>query len=250
MKNLLRSFLAQRGYVLWKRNFFRFGISPFVDMARLNTTWGRSLDVVFDVGANVGQFAQEARQEQPAATIYSFEPHPRSFEKLAQAAAGNRIVPQCLALSDQIGEVRFYEYGSEGPGSHINSLVPDARFPARFGYEGHAITVQSTTLDHFCAGHDIDRIDFLKIDVEGAELSVLEGGAGMLARGKIMAVYFEFNDLESAPGATGGSLMPIARYLGGFGLQYACTYTDYLLHGSQLHVVANALFVLPPSGNG
>lgn len=246
MKNLLRSFLAKRGYVLWKRNFFRFGISPFVDMARLNMTWGRSLDVVFDVGANVGQFAQEARHELPAATIYSFEPHPRSFEKLSKVAVGGRIDPQCSALSDRIGEVMFYEYDIEGAGSHLNSLVPDARFPTRFGYEGHAITVQSTTLDHFCASHSIDCIDFLKIDVEGAELSVLKGATDMLARGKILAVYFEFNDLEPAPGTTGGSLMPIARYLGEFGLRYACTYTDFLLHGDQLHVVANALFVLPP----
>ena len=246
VKGLLRLILDKHGYVLWKRNFFHFGISPFVDMMRLNTVWGRSLDVIFDVGANVGQFAREVRHELPAATIYSFEPHPQSFEKLSQAVAGGLNHPQCLALSDRIGNVTFYEYGSEGEGSLINSLVPNARFPVRFGYQSQAITVQSTTLDHFCASHDIGRLDFLKIDVEGAELSVLKGGAGMLRRGKIMAIYFEFNDLEPEPGTSGGSLMPIARYLDEFGLRYACTYTDFLLQGDQLHVVANALFVLPP----
>jgi FkbM family methyltransferase len=246
VKSLLRSILDKRGYVLWKRNFFRFGISPFVDMVRLNAAWGRPLDLVFDVGANVGQFAREARQELPSATIYSFEPHPRSFEKLSQAATDGLIHPQCLALSDQIGEVTFYEYGFEGEGSHINSLVPNARFPARFHYESHAITVQSTTLDHWCASNHIDRIDLLKIDVEGAELSVLKGGAGMLASRQILAAYFEFNDLEPTPGMSGGSLMPVARYLSEFGLRYACSYTDSLLHDDQLHVVANALFVLPP----
>ena len=49
---------------------------------------------------------------------------------------------------------------------------------------------------------------------------------------------------------SGGLLMPIARYLGKFGLRYACTYTDFLLHGYQLHVVDNAMFVLPPGSNG
>lgn len=246
MKNLLRSLLERRGYVLWKRDFFRFGISPFVDMARLNAPWGRSLDVLFDVGANVGQFAREARRELPRTKIYSFEPHPRSFEKLSQSGPVDLIDRHCLALSNIAGEVVLYEYSNEGDGSHINSLVPDARFPARFGYTGRPIKVISATLDGFCAGESIDRIDFLKIDVEGAELSVLKGAAGMLARGKILAIYFEFNDIEPMPGATGGSLLPIARYLGEFGLQYACTYTDFLLHGDQLHVVANALFVLPP----
>jgi FkbM family methyltransferase len=247
MKQLLRSFLAKRGYVLWKRDYFRFGISPFVDMARLNAAWGRSIEVLFDVGANIGQFAGEARQALPAAKIYSFEPHPRTFEKLTASKTDGLMFQNCLALRDEIGDVIFYEYASEGDGSHINSLLPNARFPARFGYKCNEITVRSSTLDHFCASQSIGRIDFLKIDVEGAELCVLKGGADMLSRGKISAVYLEFNDLDPAAGAIGGSLMPIARYLGDFGLRYACTYTDGLMHGNELHVVANALFVLPPS---
>ena len=126
--------------------------------------------------------------------------------------------------------------------------MPDARFPSRFGYKSKQIKVSSSTIDAFSASQEIDRIDFLKIDVEGAELSVLQGGAGMLRHGKILAIYFEFNDLEPAPDTSGGSLMPIACYLGEFGLRYACTYTDRVLHGDQLYVVANALFVLPPLG--
>ena len=136
MKGLLRSFLAKRGYVLWKRDFFRFGISPFVDMARLNAAWERPLDVVFDVGANVGQFAAEAREALPAAKIFSFEPHPRSFEKLADSRADGRMFRHCLALSDVVGEVVFYEYGREGDGSHINSLVPNRDSPLALATRG------------------------------------------------------------------------------------------------------------------
>jgi FkbM family methyltransferase len=245
MRQIFRSFLHKQGYVLWKRQFLRFGISPFVDMTRLNSAWGRSLNILFDVGANTGQFASEARQELPAAKIYSFEPHPRTFEKLVRSNIDNLMFPHSLALSDTDGEATFYEYGSEGDGTQINSLVPDARFPTRFGYKSREIKVRSSTLDHFCAAQNIEQVDFLKIDVEGGELSVLTGGKDMLSRERIMAVYMEFNDLDPMAGATGGSLVPIARYLGEFGLRYACTYTDRLLHGNDLHVVANALFVLP-----
>lgn len=250
MKQLLRSLLDRSGYVLWKRNFFRFGISPFVDMARLNAAWKRPLDVVFDVGANIGQFAAEARKALPTAEIFSFEPHPRSFEKLAGSQADGRMFCYHLALSDVVGEVDFHEYSREGEGSHLNSLVPDARFSTRFGYKSSPIKVRSSTLDRFCAAENIDRIDFLKVDVEGAELSVLKGAEVMLARGRILAAYLEFNDLEPAENASGGSLLPLARYLGQFGLRYACTYTDFLLSGNELHVVANALFVLPPASSG
>jgi FkbM family methyltransferase len=245
LKQILRFLLDKQGYVLWKRQFLRFGTSPFLDMARLNSAWGRSLNVLFDVGANIGQFASEARQELPAAKIYSFEPHPRTFEKLIGSNTDKLIFPHSLALSDKEGEVTFYEYGSEGDGTQINSLIPNARFPMRFGYKSREIKVRSSTLDRFCAVQNIDQVDFLKIDAEGDELSVLNGGKDMLSRGRIMAVYMEFNDLEPMAGATGGSLVPIARYLGEFGLRYACTYTDRLLYKNELHVVANALFVLP-----
>ena len=116
MKDLLRSFLHRRGYVLWKRDLLRFGVSPFVDMARLNAAWGRSLDILFDVGANAGQFACEARLELPTTKIYSFEPHPRSFEKLLQSRADERMHPYCLALSDKVDEVVLYEYAAGGGG--------------------------------------------------------------------------------------------------------------------------------------
>jgi FkbM family methyltransferase len=247
MKEFIRSILGKRGYVVWKRNYFRFGISPFVDIGRLNAAWNRSLDIVFDVGANVGQFASEARRELPSVKIHSFEPHPRTFDKLIKANSDELMCRHCLALSEEIGQVTFYEYAAEGDGSLINSLIPNARFPTRFGYSNREIKVCSSTLDRFCEIENIRQIDFLKIDVEGGELSVLRGSKDMLSRGRVMAVYFEFNDLDPSSGMVGGSLMPIARYLKNFGFRYACTYTDRLLHGNELHVSANALFVLPPT---
>lgn len=201
--------------------------------------------VVFDVGANVGRFATAARNDLPSAQIYCFEPHPRTFEKLMKSTSDNLIFKHCVALSDKIGEVSFYEYGVEGDGTQLNSLIPNAP-STRFGYKANKINVQSSTVDRFCEVHGIDQIDFLKIDVEGAELSVLKGSKDMLTQKRIIAVYCEFNDLEAIPGSGGGALMPIAHYLCEYGFRYACTYTDFLLHRNELAVVANALFVLPP----
>lgn len=243
MKKWIRSFLAKNGYVLWKWNFIRFGVSPFLDVGRLNSAWGRQLEIVFDVGANAGQFTQEVRRRFPHVVIHSFEPHPTTFEALVRQKVDDRMLPHCLALGEKNGPVSFFEYGEN---SEWNSLVPNARFTTQFSMKNSEITVESMTLDDFCVKHEINHIDLLKLDVEGAELSVLKGAQRMLRLGRIMAIYCEFNDLCSLPGSAGGALIPLADYLSNFGLRYACTYTDNLLFRRELFVVANALFVLPP----
>lgn len=76
--------------------------------------WGRPLQTVFDVGAHIGQFAAETRHAWPSAEIHSFEPHPRTFERLAGSTGDHLTLRHQVALGDEAGEVPFYEYGSEG----------------------------------------------------------------------------------------------------------------------------------------
>ena len=57
--------------------------------------------------------------------------------------------------------------------------------------------VELDTLDNFCKLNDIERIDFLKIDVEGHELRVLEGATELLASKKVDIIQFEFTQLNA-----------------------------------------------------
>jgi len=65
-------------------------------------------------------------------------------------------------------------------------------------YDRRALKLDSSeevvviTMDNFCREHAIDRIDLLKLDVEGHELAALQGAAEMLARGTVRFVQFEF----------------------------------------------------------
>lgn len=239
---ILRSVLGKFDYVLWRRDSFRYGIDPFIDISRLSRAWGRDVRVFFDVGANDGGTLINALPVFDSAEFHAFEPHPSTFQRLKSRMSAPRASLHQLALSDQSGIVEFYEYGSEGQASLLNSLTPDARYAVRNGYESREITVESSTIDLFCERNSIDRIDVLKIDVEGFELSVLKGASGMFSAGKIGFVYAEFNDLFPQDGTTGGSLFPIAEYLNQFGLQYISTYTDFVATEGRLHVGANVLF--------
>ncbi|HVM99031.1 MAG TPA: FkbM family methyltransferase [Caulobacteraceae bacterium] len=241
-----RAGLRRAGYDLVKPEFARFGTSLFVDVGRICREWDWLVEVVFDVGANVGQFAAEALAGFPAARIHSFEPFPLALAKLTAALSDPRLTTHELALGDARGETTLYAYGAEDETSHINSLVPDARFPRRFGYTPREVRVRADTVDLFCQDAGIERIDVLKVDTEGFDLFVLKGAKAMLEAGRIRFVYVEFNDLFEVPGATGGALIPIAEYLRAFGYAYLVTYTDFVLYERRVAVNANALFALPP----
>jgi FkbM family methyltransferase len=139
---------------------------------------------LFDVGANVGDWSLRARRVAPAATVHAFEIVPDTAEVLARATADDpHIQVNACGLAREEGslEVRYYPSFSEGSGVTAAIDLP---------YEMRTCAV--TTGDAYCASHGIERVDFLKLDVEGAEDSVLGGFARMFAAGAVEAVQFEY----------------------------------------------------------
>jgi FkbM family methyltransferase len=143
--------------------------------------------VVFDVGANVGDWAIEALQIAPKATVHCFEPGSATFARLQQRALPGDVRLNQVALG-AVSEERTYFVFGEGRGT--NSLY------LRNGVEDSAAvateSVPVITTDDYCAREGIERIDFLKIDVEGHEIDVLKGARGLLAAGRIGAVQLEY----------------------------------------------------------
>jgi len=146
-----------------------------------------------DVGAHVGQSAKQYLERFPAATIHCFEPSPESYRQLV-AGFHDRVsvIAHNVALGDRAGtrELRLNERSS------TNSLLePDERsasyIDSRQLSAGATKPVEVATLDSFCADRGIERIDILKVDVQGAELLVLQGGAALLNRSAIAIVYVE-----------------------------------------------------------
>lgn len=148
--------------------------------------------VMFDVGANVGdytamlfdRFGQDAR-------IFAFEPSMGAYDQLArQFGAIPSITLNRLALSDSAGDRTLH---SDTDGSTIASLE-HLENPIRPFDPGQFQTVACMRLDDYCAERGIERIDFLKVDVEGHELSVLRGASRLLGSGAIDTIQFEFGE--------------------------------------------------------
>jgi FkbM family methyltransferase len=163
------------------------------------TTWAddlRSLvpyaDVVLDCGANVGQMATGLRRLYPDAEIYAFEPVRSVFQELKRESATIKVHPVCAAVADSCGKATIHLTTSH----EANSLLdyqegnPCAQWTWVVGTE----TVDTITLDEWCAqaGVKPDRVDVIKLDVQGAELRALYGARKLLRSVKAILLEVSF----------------------------------------------------------
>lgn len=142
-----------------------------------------TVHTVLDVGANVGQFAVVARRHHPDARILSFEPIPAAGARLQQVFVGDRRFEHLpLALSNEAGRATFHLAAADDS----SSLLPIAeRQVAEFAgtQSVGTLEVDVARLDDALTRRDaLERPVLLKLDTQGTELAVLEGGEETLAQ--------------------------------------------------------------------
>jgi FkbM family methyltransferase len=157
---------------------------------------------IVDVGANLDIFGIS---EFSKADIYACEPHPKTFSKMRQEFAAKTKRGHLhlinMALSDRSGTANLWDFADDAtlkhtqPTSTLSSLqrgvIEDIHKQKAQGYK-----VKVTTLDELASNLDIQHIDILKIDTEGNELKVLEGGKNILKQKKVEVILFEFNEMN------------------------------------------------------
>lgn len=149
-----------------------------------------NVEVIFDVGANVGQTTQKYRKLFPRSKIYSFEPFSNVFNTYSINTEGDKMIHKNqIALSDNIGESSFFTHKCH----YTNSLLPISdKYKSENNYKLESkIKVKTDTLDNFCEKNNINRINILKMDVQGGEMLVLEGSKEMLSKKAIDLIYTE-----------------------------------------------------------
>ncbi len=141
---------------------------------------GGGKSVFLDIGANIGSYSVSMMDI--CDEVIAFEPHPYTAKRCKMNFLLNNVddlnVKQ-LALSNEIGTVHFSDFGGS---STINHIV-----------ENGDIEVEVTTLDNFVKENDFNSNDsfVLKVDVEGFEKQVFEGGKEFLISYDIKGIIFE-----------------------------------------------------------
>lgn len=139
-------------------------------------------DVCFDVGGNVGAISIAlADAVGSSGKVHAFEPNPDNFARLSANFDLNpelkrRVALNKVGISDEPGTL----YWREDPGNPGNGILS----------ESGDIASEVVTLDSYCRNNDVQRLDFMKVDVEGMELQVFKGAEETLRRFH-PTIYFE-----------------------------------------------------------
>lgn len=164
-----------------------FRIAPietlnFFDYEKAESTMMENLvsdgDIFFDIGANIGWYSINIAASRRATKVYCFEPIPKTYKSLSVNLELN-AVPNVMAhnfgFSNQAGEFPFYYY-PEGSGNASSANVTDR-------VDVECVQCRVRTLDDYTTETGT-HVDFIKCDVEGAELLVFQGGLKTIERDK------------------------------------------------------------------
>lgn len=160
--------------------------------------------VVYDVGANIGVFSLFfSRQVGASGQVVAFEPAAANFAKLMRNLRLNRVsnvLPMALGLGAAAATCAAYAIGgSGGTMTMMQSESPDPRY-VRAG------TMRVEPLDAVAAEHALPKPDFIKLDVEGAELDVIEGARGVL-RSSRPRLFIELHGHGAGDKSRGGECL-------------------------------------------
>jgi FkbM family methyltransferase len=164
---------------------------------------GRADPTILEIGCNDGSDTLRFLKATPRAKLFCFEPDPRAIARFKKKL-GRRFKDVKLfeiALSDRNGQIDFHVSDGEDPGlpqgwdksgsirrpkEHLK-VVPSVKFE-------RTVKVNTRRLDDWAAENDVQRVDFIWMDVQGAEADVILGAAKILRETRFL--YTEYSDVE------------------------------------------------------
>jgi FkbM family methyltransferase len=174
-----------------QRQMYFFG-TYFVE-EKIIDNWmmaAKNSNVIFDVGANAGIYSLAALVARPTADVHAFEPTPEIAARLRETVKLNclrslTVHEAAVHKEDGLATLRRCR-GALGSNEGMNYV---SLSDAEEGLE----RVRTVSLDGFCESSRIDRIDLLKIDIQGQEHSALIGARNMIRNHKITRIFMELN---------------------------------------------------------
>jgi FkbM family methyltransferase len=177
----LNTILHRTGYEVAKA---KIGVVPHRDLAK----WIRrdSEPLILDIGANVGQSITGFKKTFPRARIHSFEPQEKVMAELRSVAARHEgVTVNNLGVGRECGSMTLVENAS----SDMSSFLEPG--PTAWGEISARREVAVTTIDDYCASHELETVDLIKSDAQGYDLQVMKGATRMFEENRVRLVLTE-----------------------------------------------------------
>ncbi|WP_420628066.1 FkbM family methyltransferase [Candidatus Leptofilum sp.] len=162
---------------------------------------------MLDIGAHVGYYSRRyAKILGENGRIFAFEPHPRTFATLQHNV---KHLPQVtavnLALAEHEGTAELHDYlmmSASGSLHYDEAMVAlqkaqthETDIAPRIGqtFAAQTFTVRTTPVDDFLAAQEVERVDLVKMDIEGAEIGALRGMRQTIANSPNLKLIMEYN---------------------------------------------------------
>lgn len=181
--------------------------------------------ILFDVGAYKGDWTKYVLSKFPEAKTWLFEPN----SELAWGLLRRNLNVVGYMLGNKIGEVDFYR--CTGKADEMSSAYNRKIFKDVDCVKEKHFCI---TVDQYIIAQDLSNIDFLKVDVEGAELDVLKGSQGMLRNKAINFIQVEYGGTYPDAGITFKQVLEFVNEL---------NYNVYELIDEKLRIVTRNNFV-------
>jgi FkbM family methyltransferase len=191
MKRIARSIAAKFGHRTARKSPDPENFDAFAQQRRLLAAIPSP--VIFDIGAHRGQTSVKYAAYVPNATIHAFEPFPESFAALVKNTAHlPQVTGHPIGLADIAGEMALNANAAAPTNSLLDThRCADAAWGKGLLETRAKVSCRFSTVDACLAEYRIDRVDLLKLDVQGAEYKVLQGAANALADGRVDVIYME-----------------------------------------------------------
>ena len=159
--------------------------------------------IILEAGVCDGEDSIRFKTLWPKSTIYGFEAHPEHFARATEAF--KKLTGAFLyheALFDRVGTITF---NCSTLASGCSSVLTDNKGnidnifndpPELCSYKDVPITVNCTTIDHWAKREDVIKIDYIWLDTEGAELTILQNAKSILPTVKVISTEVSFQEFR------------------------------------------------------
>jgi FkbM family methyltransferase len=155
-------------------------------------------DIVVDIGAHMGRYTIiSSKRVGTNGKVVAIEAHPGNFEMLNRNIKLNQltnVIPLNYAVYSKETKVKLYLPEQESGYTIYNTIMSD-----RAGTEDKFVEVNANTVDYLLKLNQIreEQVNWIKVDVEGAEFEVLKGATNVLSKSRDIALLIEIHGLDN-----------------------------------------------------